>query len=447
MGDSPNGPQAVDDLWSIPAPKKSKKPVASGFDFGNFASNEVNSGVQLEAQPAEGDPWGDFGLSKKGKMKKNRAVCSSSPVLEQPAAAGVTNGTWGDSWNTDKWGFTNPAVNALETADDASGKECGPSSEGEPALQSAADGDWSAFLTPKEKKSKKRRVPEFGDMDQIRPEPAQPVEKTKTDSEPSVKADVNEPGHGPVGSCTCERCLDDARLKVEEQLKEPSWTSNYISKLQARISHLEAQNENMGRSSRHYSSYPSSIASLADEDESPIVTLPSHAAPCSEGVIVDGPTNNAQKETALKVDIKRRRKIEQRYGEHKIERDDDTMVGDLGQQSSSNDYVLTVYREFDKKKHFWRRYVEIVSPSFMEVLRESPYDIELRLTEDRLVVYEPFMTLFHNRGTLNQYIEKGGYASDTDEVRQVRTGPCAQEQVSRLNAYPSVEILISMATG
>ena len=58
----------------------------------------------------------------------------------------------------------------------------------------------------------------------------------------------------------------------------------------------------------------------------------------------------------------------------------------------------------------------------MQVLRkESPYDIELRLTDDRLTLHEPLMTLFHNRKTLNKYIEKGGYASDGDDVKEARS--------------------------
>ena len=423
MADTSNAQEAVDDdVWAFTAPKskKTKKPTIAGFDFGIPSADEAAK-AQPEPQTADKDPWAAF-FPKKDKKTSTDLTGPASQDAEPPAIKSSGKGTWGDSWPATKLYFNEPAPAATEATDKSNGTI---NVTAETVKQGSEEDDWPAFTAkPKKKKKGKKTetVPDPWDFS------TRPVEKPNVDGQSSVKLDsisasADEPGHGAVGSCTCERCLDDARRKVEEQLKEPSWTSNYISKLQARITHLEVQNERTStftRPGRRYSSDESSIAAYSNDDEHQLVHYPRHVSPSRRVNIADEPKDPIGEDDGLKVDIKRRRKVPQRYGELKIELDDDP--GNFGNQTSSNDYVLTVYREFDEKKHFWRRSVEIVSPSFMQVLRkESPYDIELRLTDDRLILHEPLMTLFHNRKTLNKYIEKGGYASDGDEVKEARS--------------------------
>jgi len=219
--------------------------------------------------------------------------------------------------------------------------------------------------------------------------------------------------HGAFGSCTCNRCMNDAKIEVEKHFTDEKWSANYINKLQAQVERLELGNAALAKHGRRYSS---STISYDSGDEGP---------PIIEGLPKGGPVvevleeDRADRETdEPKVEIKRRRKIQKKYGEPEIERDDNPS---FGPQGHGGETVLTVTREFDKKKHFWRRLVDIVSPAFVQLLhQESPYDVDLHMVDGVLSLHDPLMTLFHNRKIMNRYIEKGGYASDSDEVKQAR---------------------------
>ena len=384
------------------------------------------NGTTLVGDPTlqDDDIWAQFGTKKGKKSKKTKVV---SPTSEEPTPEKSGNYDWDFGWASNR-GVSEPAQPAASVED-------GQPIQLEPARRETGDEDWSSFF-PKKKNSGITLCPvsdEGTTTTGTKSEMPQPVQEAKEQVEPPVKSAsniddievVNEPGHGAVGSCLCERCVNEARQKVEQQLKEPNWTSNYISKLQAQISVLELRNETLSqRRGRRYSFSESSIASLSDDGEPSAFCNTARGPPGPENniIVIDQPAEPAKEDRGLKVDIKRRRKIQQKYGDHKIERDDDPGMGDFGAQNTSNEHVLTVFREFDQKKHFWRRCIEIVSPPFLEVLRqESAYDIDLCLTDDRLILHEPMMTLFHNRKTLNRYIEKGGYASDSDEVKEARS--------------------------
>ena len=230
------------------------------------------------------------------------------------------------------------------------------------------------------------------------------------------KADGDTPQalHGAFSSCTCTRCMVAAKGEVEKRFKDEAWTSNYVNKLQAQVQRLELENEHMQRHRRRYSSSTCSTVSLDDR----IVEIP----PPGDSAGADPELTSPQDEPCeLKIDIKRRRKIQQKYGESKIERDDDLGATNLGAPANGAEHVLTVTREFDKKKHFWRRLIDIISPAFVDVLRkESNYDVDLNEVDGALHLHDPLMLLFHNRRVLNRFIEKGGYASDSDEVKQAR---------------------------
>lgn len=219
--------------------------------------------------------------------------------------------------------------------------------------------------------------------------------------------------HGAFGSCTCKRCMNDAKTGLEKHFGDEKWTVNYISKLQAQVKRLELGNAALTRNGRRYSA---STVSYDSGDEGPphIDGLPN-----GEPVVEVPEEDRADNETnEPKVEIKRRRKIQKEFGEPEIERDDNPSFGPQGHGGGT---VLTVTREFDKKKHFWRRLVDIVSPAFVQLLhQESPYDVDLHMVDGVLALHDPLMALFHNRKIMNRYIEKGGYASDSDEVKQAR---------------------------
>jgi len=219
--------------------------------------------------------------------------------------------------------------------------------------------------------------------------------------------------HGAFGSCTCNRCMNDAKTEVEKHFTDEKWTSNYISKLQAQVERLELDNAALARSGRRYNS--SIIYHDSGDERLPIIDVLPDDGPVVE-VLERDKADRAIEEP--KVEIKRRRKVQQHFGEAKIERDDNP---NFGPQGYGGETVLTVTREFDTNKHFWRRLVDIVSPAFVQLLHEeSPYDIDLHLVDGILALHDPLMTLFHNRKIMNRYIEKGGYASDSDNVKQAR---------------------------
>lgn len=391
------------------------------FKTGLSNDGQIEEMPAEQLQPVDDDLWAGL-TTKKGKKKKTKVV---DPDSEQPAVKNPGTGDWDFDWGFNK--------GTRQNTDDAKGDQDGQPGGQKAAPQNAADDDWS-FWVPKKKKEKKvtalasdKVTADTGNASKV---PAAAKEAEKPADQVMKLADKVEDtaafGHGAVGSCLCDRCVNDAREKVKEQLKEPNWTSNYISKLEGQISQLQLREEALNyrpRRSRRYSySDCSSVGSLSDDEEHLPVAFPPTRLPDSKVVVIDELLEPAHEEGGLKVDIKRRRRIQQKYGEQKVERDDEPGIGNFGAAATSKEHVLTVFREFDQKKHFWRRCAEIVSPPFLQILcQESPYDMELRLTDDRLILQEPMMTLFHNRKALNKYIEKGGYVSDSDEVKEARS--------------------------
>lgn len=245
------------------------------------------------------------------------------------------------------------------------------------------------------------------------------------DEVPTANGETAQTTHGAFSSCTCTRCMVAAKAEVEKRFKDEAWTSNYVNKLQAQVERLELENEHMQRRRRRYSSSTCSTVSLDDIDR--IMEVPPPQGPQGKDRLdLELPAElklslPQDKPGELKLDIKRRRKIKQKYGESKIERDDDLGATDLGASTMGAEHVLTVTREFDRKKHFWRRLVDIISPAFLDVLRnESQYDVDLNEVDGTLCLHDPLMLLFHNRRILNKFIERTGYASDSDDVKQAR---------------------------
>lgn len=222
---------------------------------------------------------------------------------------------------------------------------------------------------------------------------------------------------GALSSCTCKRCMTNAANEVESGFSQETRTSNYINKLQAQIERLETENRDLVFSNRHRRYSSSSCSVVFDDDQRSIPGFSSG----EPGINVPSMDEPKERSIEPKMEIKRRRKIEQKYGKYRVERDDDPESSSFGVQDRSNESVLTVTREFDKQKNFWRRQLSIVSPAFVAMLHEeSPYDVDLQTADDVLSLHEPLMALFHNRKTMNRYIEKGGYASDSEETKQAR---------------------------
>lgn len=241
---------------------------------------------------------------------------------------------------------------------------------------------------------------------------------TTKDGPHSTDSHAAVSGHGAFSSCTCSVCMAAAKAEVEKRFKDEAWTSNYVNKLQAQVERLELENSQMHYRRRR--GYSSSTCSTISVNDRPLV-LENAQVDRSDEVITDGDPSLDEEANEIKVDIKRRRKVQQKYGEPRVYPDDDPGAVEFGAQKLGGEHVLTVTREFDKKRHFWRRLVDIVSPAFVKVLRqEATYDVDLNVTDGALMLHDPLMTLFHARRVLNKFVEKGGFVSDSDELKQSR---------------------------
>ena len=68
--------------------------------------------------------------------------------------------------------------------------------------------------------------------------------------------------------------------------------------------------------------------------------------------------------------------------------------------------ILTVVRMFEMGNRFWRKKLEIVSPSLIDSLPNvSTYETDAEMVDGDLHLYEPFMVLFHNRRQLRSLAE------------------------------------------
>ena len=292
----------ADDIWSFGSSKKTKKPASSGFDFGLDEPLKAED----EPQPVDDDLWA-FAV-KKDKKKKKKVAEPDETASEQPPPENAGFGGWGDNWGTTKWGFGTPNTKNVQAQDAKQDSKSGLADLNEPSAPSNED-DWTAAWAIPKKKKKGRSGDDFAPAETAK---VVVTEEPKECEKPSV--DLNEeapPGHGAIGACVCDGCMKDARNKIADQLQEPSWTSNYISKLQAQISNLEHANmslEMASRRSRRYSYSDCSSASPSD-DERPPIRFPAYVPPPPEVVADENTEQAALEENGLKVDIKRRRKV------------------------------------------------------------------------------------------------------------------------------------------
>ena len=86
------------------------------------------------------------------------------------------------------------------------------------------------------------------------------------------------------------------------------------------------------------------------------------------------------------------------------EPDEDSAPGHTLTEASKP--ILTVVRMFEMGNRFWRKKLEIVSPSLIDSLPNvSTYETDAEMVDGDLHLYEPFMVLFHNRRQLRSLAE------------------------------------------
>ena len=86
------------------------------------------------------------------------------------------------------------------------------------------------------------------------------------------------------------------------------------------------------------------------------------------------------------------------------EADEDSAPGHTVTEASKP--ILTVVRMFEMGNRFWRKKLEIVSPSLVDSLMHvSTYETDVEMVDGDLHLYEPFKVLFHNRQQLRSLAE------------------------------------------
>lgn len=197
---------------------------------------------------------------------------------------------------------------------------------------------------------------------------------------------------GAFSVCICKRCMEDGKTEVEKRFSDENLTTCYIKRLEMLVHNLQLDN-------KHLQSYQSNVVFRSDSRES------FRNMDSTEEILKDTDTLLLSADEP-KLQIQRLKKLMSRFGdEETIERDFDVAVSDPRMKRLGNESVLTVFRHFDRTLNFWQRSIEILSPAFVDVLREvSDYDIDISLVEDVLSLTEPLMLLFHHRKHLVKYL-------------------------------------------
>ncbi|KAL9595503.1 MAG: hypothetical protein Q9219_006401 [cf. Caloplaca sp. 3 TL-2023] len=220
--------------------------------------------------------------------------------------------------------------------------------------------------------------------------------------------------HGPFSYCNCLGCMEDAKKEAEKRFDNNTFAFEYIKKLEGLVTRLQLQANSdeeidprdevyhNGRMRRR-----SSVESLRETlDFSKFAGSANPAGPShvpQEVAVVEVEDNGEDK--GPRVEIKRMKTVIDRYGNPRTEKDRKSpkvhALVDL-----SNEYVLSVIREHDKMKNYWRRTVEILSPPFIELLRGIAHsNVYIPAPDGMLSMKEPLMLLFHNRGKLAEYLQ------------------------------------------
>ncbi|KAL8692685.1 MAG: hypothetical protein Q9218_002334 [Villophora microphyllina] len=219
--------------------------------------------------------------------------------------------------------------------------------------------------------------------------------------------------HGPLSDCHCEGCIEDAKKETEKRVDNNTFAFRYIKKLESLVDQLQLQSRDdydsdyspvpgfykdgrmMRKSSMDSSGAPPAFPRFAGVPS--ISGFPDRSKPTA---LAKGDNNKPENE-GPKIEIKRLKRIFDQYGTPKVEKDRTAPNAALTSVDFSNEYLLSVFREFDKKKNYWRRTVEIRSPPFIELLRSIAHSsVDLPSSEDTLRLKEPLLPLFYNRAKL-----------------------------------------------
>jgi len=115
----------------------------------------------------------------------------------------------------------------------------------------------------------------------------------------------------------------------------------------------------------------------------------------------DEATMKEKRSGGPKLDIVRWKQTPTAFGDPRWEKDGESAAINNEEKDFSKKSLLTVIREFDDKKQFWRRSIEIVSPTFPDLLNDvSQYHSDVAHVDGELRLTEPLMVLFHNRKRL-----------------------------------------------
>ncbi|KAI4114724.1 MAG: hypothetical protein LQ345_004546 [Seirophora villosa] len=216
-----------------------------------------------------------------------------------------------------------------------------------------------------------------------------------------------------AGGLTMETAIEDnsksahdhghAKKEAEKRFDSNTLAFQYIKKLESLVEQLQLQtNEDTdhptvyrhGRMRRR-----SSIESSEVPFRYPVAAGPSRTFDASEQTV------DIEGGHGPKVEIKRMKRSFDQYGTLKTERDRTTPDALLS-ASLSNEYVLSIFREYDRKKNYWRRMLEIRSPPFIELLRTIAHsNVNLPAADAMFCVKEPLMPLFHNRAQLTEHLQ------------------------------------------
>ena len=254
--------------------------------------------------------------------------------------------------------------------------------------------------------------------------------KAPTSAHDSDSTKAPQVFHGPFSTCGCNGCLEDAKKEFEKRFSDEAVTNSYVKKLEAKIEVLSSQDgvpipipfgPPPPRRWRSRSVSPSSSASSFN-DVIPVRPRRERfldSAESSEGSEDEGSADKKTKPNGPKLDIRRQKRIFKGYGEPKIVPDTDVASEEANIKKRNKQHVLTVFRDFDKSKNFWRKSIDIVSAPFVELLqRLSPYDIDVRLVDGVLRLTEPLMLLFHNRESLTNFVEDADPEEENHDQQQ-----------------------------
>ncbi|MCJ1264429.1 hypothetical protein MMC22_004300 [Lobaria immixta] len=205
--------------------------------------------------------------------------------------------------------------------------------------------------------------------------------------------------HGAFSSCICKKCMEDAKTEVEKHFSDENLTTGYIKRLELLVHNLQVNNKTLQQYEPNGIFRPESPDSFGNFDSV------GNTLKDTDALLPDA--------DEPKLKIKRLKLVQSQYGDETVEKDFDVGVSESRAKKLGNESVLTVFRHFDKKLNFWRRSIEILSPAFVDVLRQvSDYDIDISLVDDVLSLTEPLMLLFHHRKRLAKYLAEVDNSED-----------------------------------